>query len=72
MTLIVTIVVFGLYSAALLAIGGVGFSMQFGVTNVLNLSYGSILSACIFVESRVTGHSTNVWLAMLVGASPAR
>lgn len=69
MTLVVTIVLFGVYTAALLAIGGVGFSMQFGVTNVLNLAYGSILTASIFVEYGITGHSNNVWLAMLVGAA---
>lgn len=69
MNLAATIVLFGIYSAALLAIGAVGFSMQFGVTNVLNLAYGSIMSACIFVEYAVTGHSTNVWLAMAVGAA---
>jgi len=67
-TLLVTIVLFGTYSAALLAIGAVGFSMQFGVTNVLNLAYGSIMTSCIFVEYAITGHSTNVWLAMGVAA----
>jgi branched-subunit amino acid ABC-type transport system permease component len=67
MTLLVTIILFGIYGAALLAIGGVGFSMQFGVTNVLNLSYGAILTSTIFVEYGLTGHSNNVWLAMLVG-----
>lgn len=68
MTLLVTIVLFGIYTSALLAIGSVGFSMQFGVTNVLNLAYGSILTSCIFVEYWITGHSSNVWLAMLTGA----
>jgi len=63
------VVVFGIYSAALLAIGGVGFTLQFGVTNVLNLSFGAILTSCIFVEYAVTGHSTNLWLAMLVGGA---
>jgi branched-subunit amino acid ABC-type transport system permease component len=64
-----TIILFGLYSSALYAIGAVGFTMQFGVTNVLNLAFGSILTACIFIEYYVTGHSTNVWLAMLVGGA---
>ena len=68
MTLFATIILFGVYTSALLAIGSVGFSMQFGVTNVLNLAYGSILTSCIFVEYWITGHSSNVWLAMLVGA----
>lgn len=68
MTLLLSIVIFGVYSAALLAIGGVGFTLQFGVTNVLNLAFGSILTACIFAEYGLTGHSTNLWVAMAVGA----
>ena len=69
MTLLLGIVIFGIYSAALLAIGGVGFTLQFGVTNVLNLAFGSILTACIFAEYGLTGHSTNIWIAMAVGAA---
>jgi branched-chain amino acid transport system permease protein/neutral amino acid transport system permease protein len=68
-TILVSIIMFGAYSAALLAIGAVGFTMQFGVTNVLNLAYGGIMTTAIFVEYYVTGHSTNVWLAMLVGGA---
>jgi branched-subunit amino acid ABC-type transport system permease component len=67
-TLLLGIIVFGLYSAALLAIGAVGFTLQFGVTNVLNLSFGSILTASIFIEYGLTGHSTNIWIAMAVAA----
>lgn len=69
MTLLLGIVIFGVYSAALLAIGGVGFTLQFGVTNVLNLAFGSILTACIFAEYGLTGHSSNIWIAMAVGAA---
>ena len=69
MTLLLGVVIFGVYSAALLAIGGVGFTLQFGVTNVLNLSFGSILTASIFLEYGLTGHSTNIWIAMAVGAA---
>lgn len=68
MTLFMTIVLFGLYSASLYAIGGVGFTLQFGVTNVLNLAYGALITSSIFVEYYLTGHSTNLWLAMGVGA----
>jgi branched-subunit amino acid ABC-type transport system permease component len=69
MTLLLGIVIFGIYSAALLAIGAVGFTLQFGVTNVLNLAFGSILTACIFAEYSLTGHSTNLWIAIAVGAA---
>jgi branched-chain amino acid transport system permease protein/neutral amino acid transport system permease protein len=68
-TLLLSVLIFGIYSAALLAIGAVGFTLQFGVTNVLNLAYGSILTACIFAEYGLTGHSTNIWVAMAVGAA---
>jgi branched-subunit amino acid ABC-type transport system permease component len=67
-TLFLGIVIFGIYSAALLAIGGVGFTLQFGVTNVLNLAFGSVLTACIFAEYGLTGHSTNLWVALAAGA----
>ncbi|HEY6277705.1 MAG TPA: branched-chain amino acid ABC transporter permease [Streptosporangiaceae bacterium] len=69
MTLLLTIVIFGVYSAALLAIGAVGFTLQFGVTNVLNLAFGSVITASIFAEYGLTRHSTNIWLAMAVGAA---
>lgn len=62
-----TILLFGLYSSALYGIGAVGFTMQFGVTNVLNLAFGSILAASIFADYYLTGHSTNIWAAMLMG-----
>ena len=72
MTPLLGIVIFGVYSAALLAIGAVGFTLQFGVTNVLNLAFGSILTACIFAEYGLTGHSTNLWIAMAVGVEKVK
>jgi branched-chain amino acid transport system permease protein/neutral amino acid transport system permease protein len=63
------VVLFGAYTAALLAIGAVAFTLQFGVTNVLNLSFGSILTATIFAEYALTGHSSNLLIALPVGAA---
>ena len=34
---------FGLVTAAVLAIAAVGFTMQFAVTDVLNLAYGAVM-----------------------------
>jgi branched-chain amino acid transport system permease protein/neutral amino acid transport system permease protein len=68
-TLLLGIVIFGIYSAALLAIGGVGFTLQFGVTNVLNLAFGSIITASIFAEYSLTARSSNLWIAMAAGAA---
>src|SRR2546430_8010871 len=33
---------FGLVSAAVIAIAAVGFTMQFGITNLINLAYGGV------------------------------
>jgi neutral amino acid transport system permease protein len=39
---------FGLVTAALIAIGAIGFTLQFGLTNVLNISYGGVMTAGAF------------------------
>jgi branched-subunit amino acid ABC-type transport system permease component len=39
---------FGVVSAALIAIGALGFTLQFGLTNVLNISYGGVMTAAAF------------------------
>jgi branched-chain amino acid transport system permease protein/neutral amino acid transport system permease protein len=67
-TTLLTILVFGVYTGSLLAIGSVGFTLQFGVTNVLNLAYGAILTSAMFVEYWISGGNSNVWLALLIGA----
>jgi branched-subunit amino acid ABC-type transport system permease component len=39
---------FGLVTASILAIAAVGFTLQFGVSNMLNLAYGDIMTASAF------------------------
>jgi branched-subunit amino acid ABC-type transport system permease component len=39
---------FGVVTAALIAIGAMGFTLQFGLTNVLNISYGGVMTAGAF------------------------
>lgn len=68
MTQLLTIILFGIYAGALLSIGSVGFSMQFGVTNVLNIAFGAILTAAIFIEFWLLGSSTSLWIAIPVAA----
>lgn len=57
---------FGLITAAVLAIATVGFTMQFAVTNVLNLAYGSIMINSAFVAYYLNIHGVTAW-ATLVG-----
>jgi branched-subunit amino acid ABC-type transport system permease component len=68
LSLVWTTLVFGCYTAALLAVGAVGFTLQYGVTNVLNLSYGGIMTSAIFVDYAVGRGNPNIWLAIAVGA----
>ena len=42
MNTIVPAIGFGIVTASILAVAGVGFTLQFGVTNILNLAYGEI------------------------------
>jgi len=67
-TTLLTVVLFGIYAGALLSIGSVGFSMQFGITNVLNLAYGAVLTAGMFSDYWIGGGSSSVWLAIVLGA----
>jgi branched-subunit amino acid ABC-type transport system permease component len=68
-SLALTTLIFGCYTAALLAVGAVGFTLQYGVTNVLNLSYGGIMTSAIFVDYAVGRGNPNIWLAIAVGAA---
>ena len=36
---------FGVVTGAVIAIGAMGFTLQFGLTNVLNISYGGVMTA---------------------------
>lgn len=46
--LMVQAIAFGVVTAALIAIGALGFTLQFGLTNVLNISYGAVMTAGAF------------------------
>ena len=60
---------FGLVTAAVLAIAAVGFTMQFAVTDVLNLAYGAVMIGSAFVAYWLNQAGINVWLGMLVAAA---
>jgi branched-subunit amino acid ABC-type transport system permease component len=59
---------FGLITAAVLAIATVGFTLQFAVTNVLNLAYGSVMINSAFVTYYLNIHThLNAWVALIGG-----
>ena len=65
MTVFLASVGFGLVTASVLAIAAVGFTLQFGVTNVLNLAYGAIMIFGAFLAYVVNSNGASVWLGLL-------
>lgn len=60
---------FGLITASILAIAAVGFTLQFGITNLLNLAYGDIMTAAAFAAYLVRNEGASIWLALLAGGA---
>ena len=59
---------FGLITASILAIAAVGFTLQFSVTNILNLAYGDIMTASAFAAWLANHDGVNIWIALVVAA----
>jgi branched-subunit amino acid ABC-type transport system permease component len=57
---------FGLVTASVLAIAALGFTLQFAVTDVLNLAYGGVMIAGAFIAYVVNQAGLNIWLAAFV------
>jgi branched-chain amino acid transport system permease protein/neutral amino acid transport system permease protein len=60
---------FGLVSLAVIAVGAVGFTMQFGITNLINLAYGDIMITSAFAAYFFNHAGVNIWLALVAGAA---
>jgi branched-subunit amino acid ABC-type transport system permease component len=58
---------FGIVTAAVMALAAVGFTVQFGVTNILNLAYGDIMTASAFVAYLSYSAGLNPWWGMALG-----
>jgi branched-chain amino acid transport system permease protein/neutral amino acid transport system permease protein len=66
MSLFIASLGFGLITAAVLAISAVGFTMQFAITNVLNLSYSGVMISAAFVAYGLNSRiGLNIWIAMI-------
>ena len=65
MTLFLASFGFGLVTASVLAIAAVGFTLQFGVTDVLNLAYGAVMIAGAFLAYLLNQAGLNVWLGLV-------
>ena len=57
---------FGLVTASVLAVAAVGFTLQFGVTDVLNLAYGAVMIAGAFIAYVINQMGLSVWIGLVV------
>jgi branched-chain amino acid transport system permease protein/neutral amino acid transport system permease protein len=65
-SLVVPAIGFGLVTASVLAIAAVGFTIQFGVTDVLNLAYGAVMIFGAFAAYVVNSRGISVWAGLVV------
>jgi branched-chain amino acid transport system permease protein/neutral amino acid transport system permease protein len=57
---------FGLVSTSILAIAAVGFTLQFGVTNILNLAYGDLMTLFAFSAYIANRAGLNIWICLVL------
>ena len=62
-SIFVTSIGFGLVSAAVLALAAVGFTLQFAVTNVLNLAYGGVMVVSAYAAYELNNAGVSIWIA---------
>ena len=67
MSVFVASIGFGLVTAAVLALASVGFTLQFAVTNVLNLAYGGVMIVAAYAAYALNNAGVTVWLAAIAG-----
>jgi branched-subunit amino acid ABC-type transport system permease component len=59
---------FGLVSMSVIAIAAVGFTMQFGITNMINLAYGEVMISAAYVAYYMNKAGISIWIGMVAGA----
>jgi branched-subunit amino acid ABC-type transport system permease component len=59
---------FGLVSMSVIAIAAVGFTMQFGITNMINLAYGEVMISSAYLAYYMNKAGISIWIGMVAGA----
>jgi branched-chain amino acid transport system permease protein/neutral amino acid transport system permease protein len=59
---------FGLVTAAVLAIAAVGFTLQFAVTDVLNLAFGAVMIVSAYVAYALNQAGITIWVGIVAAA----
>jgi branched-chain amino acid transport system permease protein/neutral amino acid transport system permease protein len=58
---------FGLVTASILALAAVGFTLQFGISNVLNLAYGDTMTAAAYAAYLANRAGLGLWPMLAAG-----
>src|SRR5438132_201177 len=53
---------------SVIALAAVGFTMQFGITNMINLAYGQVMIASAYVAYYLNRAGVTIWAGMIAGA----
>jgi len=60
---------FGLVSMSVIAIAAVGFTMQFGISNMINLAYGSVMITSAYTAYALNNAGVSIWGGLVVAAA---
>ena len=69
MSLLLASLGFGIVTAAVLAIAAVGFTLQFAVTDVLNLAFGAVMVLSAYVAYALNRAGVTIWIGVLAAAA---
>lgn len=68
MQFLVPAIGFGIASGAIIALGALGFTLQFGLSDTLNIAYGAFVTAAAFIGYGFIRLGVNVWVTMVFTA----
>jgi branched-chain amino acid transport system permease protein/neutral amino acid transport system permease protein len=66
---LVSAIGFGVVLASIIAVAAMGFTIQFGLTNVLNLSFGAVMTVAAFAAYLANRHGVGGWSSLAVGGA---
>jgi branched-chain amino acid transport system permease protein/neutral amino acid transport system permease protein len=68
MNVFIEAVGFGIAVGAVIALGAVGFTVQFGISNVLNITYGAMMTLAAYLGYAFIQSGVGVWEALAIAS----
>lgn len=57
---------FGVAYGVLISLGALGFTVQFGLSNVLNVAYGALMTIAAYLEFELVSDNINPWASLVL------